>query len=138
MFARRIARWSLVLTALTAISDTGLAQAAVPPVPPGRVPVLVALVDTPVHGASALVMRRRNSAGRVDDAIIVLNDQAAATHLAAAAATLAAMMADEGDDAPRMRLIRIPDNATGPQSELRAAARVASRAAAAPEVTPDP
>ncbi len=101
---------------------------------PGRVPVVVALVDRPVNDARALLVRQRAGANGINDLIVVVNDDLAPARIAAGAALLTAVMEEEGDNSVRPRRLRLADDAVGPRSEMGAASRVAKRAAQSPEI----
>lgn len=116
-------RW--IALAMVLCVSTSSARAQMPSaMPKGRVPVLVALVDSPHRGASTVIVRQRNDARGIFDTIVLLNDASASARLAAAANVLATIMQAEGDETSRPRLVRLPDNASGPATELRAARRV--------------
>ncbi|MHB1863358.1 MAG: hypothetical protein ACYCVL_10350 [Gemmatimonadaceae bacterium] len=113
---------TLVSAALVAASALGAPPAVAqqrPAPPPGRVAVVVAVVDQPIFGQGTVILRR---GGALGPSVIVMSREAATPeHLAAAAATLAAILERDGDAGAGEGLFRIADSVVGPAAELAAA-----------------
>lgn len=136
VMTRSVSRTASSLLSVLVLLATGSTVVAAQPTPaktrPGRLPVLVALVEQPLHGAGTLIMRRAGTGN--SDIIVVVRDAAAPSRIAAAVMVLSAVMTDEGDEPKQDQLLRVPDAAAAPPTDVAKAARVTALATASPAV----